>query len=340
MNSLYKRFVTMCMISISALLAWIYCLFEFRDKPIYIAIISLVLVVSVYALFMAAYNIKVSKDSQMEQYISNTLSSMLSSISKNDNEELERLSKALYVQLRKSNTILSQMAEDHNASSNNTQNLISESINKAVKLSVKYNQLNNNKLIESSTEVSNELTNTYKDLVSTLNKLNAELIVLRNTAPSNVPFDNAEVPSSLNSLDIFNENDNDFSNEPEKDEADVIPFPVSEPAEDIEPIAEPEPAINETFDPNKPMSPEEIAALFASMESTSEPTPEPEPEPAPADVDPNRPMSPEEIAALFASMDASNEPAPEPEPEPTPEPVDPNKPLSPEEIAALFASMQ
>ena len=79
--------------------------------------------------------------------------------------------------------------------------------------------------------------------------------------------------------------------------------------------------------------------------------------------DPNKTMSPDEIAALFANMGGGNEPAaseepkeepkaeeaePEPEPEkspvqeekpPMPDLSDPNKTLSPDEIAALFANM-
>lgn len=84
--------------------------------------------------------------------------------------------------------------------------------------------------------------------------------------------------------------------------------PVPEPSVEE---AEPEPAVD-LSDPNKQLSPDEIAALFASAGSgatevtASEPEPQPEPEPEPAPepepVDPNKPMSPEEIAALFASM--------------------------------------
>ena len=91
--------------------------------------------------------------------------------------------------------------------------------------------------------------------------------------------------------------------------------------------------------------------------------PEEELPPMPDLSDPNRSMSPDEIAALFANMGNDNnadkveEPAEETvEPEDIPEPIeepeavkeaplqpeepaDPNKALSPDEIAALFASM-
>lgn len=165
--------------------------------------------------------------------------------------------------------------------------------------------------------------------------------------------------------------------------------PVKEPAITIEQTLEPEPIVEEPVqvepeptvekppmpdlsDPNKKMSPDEIAALFANMsgdvpkeEVKEEPKPvEPEPtveEPAaeekppmPDLSDPNKTMSPDEIAALFANMsddapkqeDKPVEPEPiveEPvaeEKPPMPDLSDPNKTLSPDEIAALFANMQ
>ena len=85
-------------------------------------------------------------------------------------------------------------------------------------------------------------------------------------------------------------------------------------------------------DPNRSMSADEIAALFANMgsndkaagsEPVSEPIPESEPEPEPI-PEPEPVQEPESI----------------PEKEPlTDDMSDPNKQLSPDEIAALFASM-
>lgn len=111
-------------------------------------------------------------------------------------------------------------------------------------------------------------------------------------------------------------------------------------------------------DPNRQLSADEIAALFAA----ADPAPKKE-EPVTAEApatpitdDPNRQLSPDEIAALFAT----SEPTPKSDEEarieeqkmdealaaqaaatPTVTPVsdDPNKQLSPDEIAALFASL-
>ena len=192
------------------------------------------------------------------------------------------------------------------------------------------------------------------------------------------------------------------------------PEPVSEaphvPEPEPEPVVEPSPAAEAVTeqaaeeaqadagnsDPNRQLSADEIAALFASAnagatEPESKPAekvitepvtetphvPEPEPvvEPGPAaeeavadttDSDPNRQLSADEIAALFASANAGatepeSEPAeevitepvteapqaPEPEPVSEPEPVkspvvdlnNTNRNLTPDEIAALFSSM-
>ena len=177
--------------------------------------------------------------------------------------------------------------------------------------------------------------------------------------------------------------------------------PAMEAIPEPEPVVEPSPAVEAVADttnsdPNRQLSADEIAALFASAnagatEPESKPAekvitepvtetphvPEPEPvvEPGPAaeeavadttDSDPNRQLSADEIAALFASANAGatepeSEPAeevitepvteapqaPEPEPVSEPEPVkspvvdlnNTNRNLTPDEIAALFSSM-
>ena len=174
----------------------------------------------------------------------------------------------------------------------------------------------------------------------------------------------------------------------------VIEAPEPEPVVEPSPVAEEAVADTTNSDPNRQLSADEIAALFASAnasatEPESEPAekvitepvteapqaPEPEPvvEPSPAaeeavadttDSDPNRQLSADEIAALFASANAGatepeSEPAekvitepvteapqaPEPvsEPEPAKSPVvdlnNTNRNLTPDEIAALFSSM-
>ena len=184
---------------------------------------------------------------------------------------------------------------------------------------------------------------------------------------------------------------------PEPEHVSEAPH-VPEPEPVVEPGLAADEAVADTTnsDPNRQLSADEIAALFASAnagatEPESEPTekvitepvteaphvPEPEPvvEPSPAageavadtiNSDPNRQLSADEIAALFASANAGatepeSEPAekvitepvteapqaPEPEPVSEPEPAkspvvdlnNTNRNLTPDEIAALFSSM-
>ena len=130
-----------------------------------------------------------------------------------------------------------------------------------------------------------------------------------------------------------------------------VESPVQVTPIDEEVIAEPEveevPPMPDLSDPNKAMSPDDIAALFANM-SPSEPEVIEEPvveevPPMPDLSDPNKPMSPDDIAALFANMSPSEpevveEPKVEEKP-PMPDLSDQNKPMSPEEIAALIANL-
>ena len=159
-----------------------------------------------------------------------------------------------------------------------------------------------------------------------------------------------DMPEYIDTLTITNENNNNITTPEEMPE-----FVDTLSALDAEP--EPEPTKPEPApvadDPNKKMSPDDIAALFAS--ASTEPEPEPaKPEPAPVVDDPNKKMSPDDIAALFASanLELDSEPAPTapktaiealskpaPAPEPAPAADDPNKKMSPEDIAALFASV-
>ena len=128
---------------------------------------------------------------------------------------------------------------------------------------------------------------------------------------------------------------------------EIIPPDPEEAIEEAEELVEPDPI------------PEEAIVDEADDENL----PEEELPPMPDLSDPNRSMSPDERAALFANMGNDNnadkveDPAEETvEPEDIPEPIeepeavkeaplqpeepaDPNKALSPDEIAALFASM-
>ena len=145
-------------------------------------------------------------------------------------------------------------------------------------------------------------------------------------------------------------------------EPEPLPALEPEPEPEPEPVAEELPPMPDLSDPNKMMSPDDIAALLANMTAEAsvvadevaeaEPMPEPEPEPMPEPVaepaptmpdldlsDPNKIMSPDEISALLASMAADTasaaslpdaEEVVEEEPEPMPEPAAEEKPPMPD----------
>ena len=199
------------------------------------------------------------------------------------------------------------------------------------------------------------------------------------TANVEMPKQTTDAPQSAPAMEAIPEPVVDEAVIAEPEPVAVIePEPVIE-APEPEPVVEPSPVADTTnSDPNRQLSADEIAALFASAnasatEPESEPAekvitepvteaphvPEPEQvvEPSPvaeeavADTtnsDPNRQLSADEIAALFASANAGatepeSKPAEEVITEPAKSPVvdlnNTNRNLTPDEIAALFSSM-
>ena len=142
------------------------------------------------------------------------------------------------------------------------------------------------------------MTETQDDLV--LDDLVLDDISSDNVSPVDISLDDVEL--------------DDFAQEPLDEIEDIsgisdINMEENELAPELEVIPEQEPEkpeMPDLSDPNKQLSPDEIAALIANMggDSTPEPEPEPEPEkPAMPDLsDPNRQLSPDEIAALFANL--------------------------------------
>ena len=152
MNAIYKRLVALGMISVAAFLGFLYCIVEFKEKPIYIAGVSLLLVASVYLFFMALLKARSVKEAELRAYIQDTITASVEKLAPAaDDDTMERLAKATYVQIRKLNTGFAEMiASDHmnTESRNNATREINEAIEKAVKIIVKYNQNGNRELID------------------------------------------------------------------------------------------------------------------------------------------------------------------------------------------------
>lgn len=120
------------------------------------------------------------------------------------------------------------------------------------------------------------------------------------------------------------------------------PVKAEEPeVEAEEPIKIEEPAV-EAESSNRQMSPDEIAAMFASTETAEEQKKE-EDIKEEAAADPNAQMSQDDIAAMFAALGNDNGAEENKEPEEAAPAAntasDPDHAMSPEEIAALFASI-
>ena len=127
MGNRYKRMVTLGMVSFTAILAWVYCALAYRTETVYIAIISLVLIASIYAFLLSLVDIRVEKEQQMQDFIAKTLQESM----KQDNSDvvdclndMERLAKASYVQQRKMATYLSSQEEQLDAAVKKTAKLL------------------------------------------------------------------------------------------------------------------------------------------------------------------------------------------------------------------------
>ena len=472
MNALYRRIVSLGMISVASFLGFLYCLFEFKDKPLYIAGVSVILVVSAYVFLLALLKLKEQREAELRNYIQDTIRASVDKLVEQQggdkDDTMERLAKATYVQIRKTNSELARMTATQSQSLKSTSREISETMEKAVKILVKYDQTGHDKISDSVSSITSGLT-------VSLNKLGEEISAVKdsiggikvdvpapvvnveppvvNVEPPVVnipaPVVNVSVPAGaaqpvqtvaaqpeiVSTVEeavaavqpaveaiaevaepvVAEEPAEEFIEDTPIDIDLTVPSvsaeeveqamavasfldefapaeehakaeePVAEPAtaevempdftgadgllsqdfldamaaigEDTgepeavepapEPVAEPEPvAVTPVSDdPNKQLSPDEIAALFAAAAPKEEPKVEEPVAVTPVSDDPNKQLSPDEIAALFAQAapaPKAEEPAPEPvaEPEPvavTPVSDDPNKQLSPDEIAALFA---
>lgn len=84
---------------------------------------------------------------------------------------------------------------------------------------------------------------------------------------------------------------------------DSVPEDITVTEVSLEGVGEGKPAMPDLSNPNKMMTPEEIAALISSVEDTpEEPKVEEEKPPMPDLSDPNKVMTPDEIAALIANL--------------------------------------
>ena len=342
MNNLYRRIVTMGMISFSAALAWIYCILAYRDKVTYVVVLSMVLVISLYALLNSIISLHLTKQEDLKKYISDTVNATLATMMPNPEQlqadrdraiEAERLAKATYVQLRKVNTNLNTLAEansynsvksidNYTALTLSLKETIADTVANTAKVIIKYNKTDNQQILEALSELTAKMegiTQALEDIYTRIDNINIVAQPHVKTVLEDSVMDD-QLPDGIDVLSITTEETPKDSTpditEAEEDAAVNSFFEEFEAKEqdDVEKVEE--------SDGNQMLSQDDIEALFkAAMpaEAVAEPDPiaelEPVVETAPeVNEDPNRPLSPEEIAALFAaSAPAAPEPIAEPE---------------------------
>ena len=350
-----NKLIPFSLLFIAIVFLELFCIVKYSDVYYFPLCVGLTLIGSAYLLLTEIDNVVTTFLKNKEK------ASMPDEDTIARREEASKIAKATYVLEKRILNLLDERILSPEENMENLSTLEGEIVH-AIKASIKYGRDNTNHLSEVIAEASTAAD--YEDILAKLDEL---ILVLKN---------NQIVPSTVQSP-VQQVNYEEVPVEPIMTEAETaVEEPIIEAvdmpefvdtltaettseepgATEIEPEfaseLEPEPvaganAVSEPStapvdsDPNKPMSPDEIAALIAAAEAESAPEPEPAPAPvatAPVDSDPNKPMSPDEIAALIAAAEAES--APEPEPTPAPVDSDPNKPMSPDEIAALIAATE
>ena len=359
-----NKLIPFSLLFIALVFLELFCIVKYSDVYYFPLCVGLTLIGSAYLLLTEIDNVVTTFLKNKEK------ASMPDEDTIARREEASKIAKATYVLEKRILNLLDERILSPEENMENLSTLEGEIVH-AIKASIKYGRDNTNHLSEVIAEASTAAD--YEDILAKLDEL---ILVLKN---------NQIVPSTVQSP-VQQVNYEEVPAEPIMTEAEpAVEEPVIEAgaetedmpefvdtltaettseepgATEIEPEfaseLEPEPVAGANTvsepstapvdsDPNKPMSPDEIAALIAAAEAESAPEPEPAPvATAPVDSDPNKPMSPDEIAALIAAAEAESAPESAPEPEPAPvatAPVDsdPNKPMSPDEIAALIAATE
>ena len=357
-----NKLIPFSLLFIALVFLELFCIVKYSDVYYFPLCVGLTLIGSAYLLLSEIDNVVTTFLKNKEK------ASMPDEDTIARREEASKIAKATYVLEKRILNLLDERILSPEENMENLSTLEGEIVH-AIKASIKYGRDNTNHLSEVIAESSTATD--YEDILAKLDEL---ILVLKNNqiapitvqAPvqqvnyEEVPVEPIMTEAETVVEDPVIETGTETEDVPEFVDTLTTETTPEEPgATEIEPEfaseLEPEPvaganAVPEPStapidsDPNKSMSPDEIAALIAAAEAESAPEPEPAPvAKAPVDSDPNKPMSPEDIAALIAAAEAQSEPEIEAAPEPTPTaPVDsdPNKPMSPEDIAALIAAAE
>ena len=359
-----NRLIPFSLLFIALVFLELFCIVKYSDVYYFPLCVGLTLIGSAYLLLTEIDNVVTTFLKNKEK------ASMPDEDTIARREEASKIAKATYVLEKRILNLLDERILSPEENMENLSTLEGEIVH-AIKASIKYGRDNTNHLSEVIAEASTAAD--YEDILAKLDEL---ILVLKNNqiVPSTVqalvqqvnyeeapvepimteaetaveePVIEAEdMPEFVDTLTAETTSEEPGAAEIEPEFASEL---ESDPVVEVETSSEPVTTAPIDSDPNKPMSPDEIAALIAAAEAESASEPEPAPAPvapapapvatAPVDSDPNKPMSPDEIAALIAAAEAESAPEPEPTPA-TPIDSDPNKPMSPDEIAALIAATE
>ena len=312
MGNRYKRMVTLGMVSFTAILAWVYCALAYRTETVYIAIISLVLIASIYAFLLSLVDIRIEKEQQMQEYIAKTLQESL----KQDNSDvvdclndMERLAKAAYVQQRKMATYLSSQEEQLDAAVKKTAKLlIGYDRKKEEEAAQKAEQKQKVEEMQAALEEQKKpdhtamildafekLTGDVQAVVAQLSEVTAQITALRDSV------DAIEIPKVVEAVAPVAEAPAQVA---ETDDADA--WTGSEREQDMEPeaadIAQPvEPEVTEAqteLDHVQDMDPEAADIAQTVEPEVAETQTEPE-----QDMEPEAPHTEQEESAAFDTED-------------------------------------
>ena len=360
-----NKLIPFSLLFIALVFLELFCIVKYSDVYYFPLCVGLTLIGSAYLLLTEIDNVVTTYIKDKER------ASMPDEDTIARREEASKIAKATYVLEKRILNLLDERILSPEENMENLSTLEGEIVH-AIKASIKYGRDNTNHLSEVIAESSSP---DYEDIFAKLDEL---ILVLKNNpiAPSTAQAPVEQVNYEEVPVEPIMTDAETAVEEPIIEAVDMPEFVDTLTAEttseepgatEIEPEfaseLEPEPVAGANAvspvatapvdsDPNKPMSPDEIAALIAAAEAESAPEPEPAPAPvatAPVDSDPNKPMNPDEIVALIAATEAGSASEVEAKAEPvvetkaapvpsTPAVDDPNKQMSPEDIAALFAS--
>ena len=360
-----NKLIPFSLLFIALVFLELFCIVKYSDVYYFPLCVGLTLIGSAYLLLTEIDNVVTTFLKNKEK------ASMPDEDTIARREEASKIAKATYVLEKRILNLLDERILSPEENMENLSTLEGEIVH-AIKASIKYGRDNTNHLSEVIAEASTAAD--YEDILAKLDEL---ILVLKNNqiVPSTVQspvqqvnyeevpvepimteaetaveepiIEAVDMPEFVDTLTAETTSEEPGATEIEPEFASEL---EPEPVAGANTVSEPSTAPVDS-DPNKPMSPDEIAALIAAAEAESAPEPEPAPAPvatapvatAPVDSDPNKPMSPDEIAALIAAAEAESAPEPEPAPAPVataPVDSDPNKPMSPDEIAALIAAAE